>query len=57
MGITMCVDSLEDGCQCGENQFTCLTNTTCINFQYVCDKVKDCPDESDEINCSNTFYY
>jgi hypothetical protein len=51
----VCVDSLENECKC-QNQFNCFSNTTCINPQYVCDQVLDCPDGSDEINCSKNSY-
>ncbi|CAF3556554.1 unnamed protein product [Adineta steineri] len=36
---------------CPQNTFTCNSTGDCIPKIYVCDKVKDCDDGSDEYNC------
>ena len=39
---------------CNGDQFQC-DNGSCISSRWVCDRVTDCIDKSDETNCS--FYY
>lgn len=38
---------------CRSDQFRC-NDGTCIQFQYKCDEVPDCPDHSDEVDCEGT---
>ncbi|KAF2896365.1 hypothetical protein ILUMI_09828 [Ignelater luminosus] len=33
---------------CTDDLFTCKSGSTCINYEYVCDGIKDCMDGSDE---------
>ncbi|XP_019367559.1 PREDICTED: basement membrane-specific heparan sulfate proteoglycan core protein, partial [Gavialis gangeticus] len=40
------------GDTCGPNQFTCVSNRTCIPASYHCDEEVDCPDRSDEFGCT-----
>ncbi|CAF3508414.1 unnamed protein product [Didymodactylos carnosus] len=37
--------------KCTQHEFTCNKSLECIPKQWICDKVKDCADESDEMNC------
>ena len=37
---------------CKKNQFTCRRNGRCISIVKRCDLVSDCPDNSDEVDCS-----
>lgn len=37
--------------ECGSNQFWC-SDKTCLLKKFVCDRVNDCGDFSDERNCS-----
>lgn len=37
---------------CNLDQFQCASSKTCIHREYVCDMINDCPDGSDEKNCS-----
>ena len=36
---------------CSEKMFLCRKDNICINFIYVCDRLKDCPSGEDEIGC------
>ncbi|XP_053339071.1 basement membrane-specific heparan sulfate proteoglycan core protein isoform X5 [Clarias gariepinus] len=36
---------------CAPEQFTCLSDQTCIPASYQCDEEADCPDRSDEYGC------
>lgn len=38
--------------QCGYGEFQCLTDGTCIDAKYQCDRIYDCADWSDEHGCS-----
>lgn len=38
---------------CEPTQFRC-NDGTCISISFRCDKYEDCPDRSDEINCTHT---
>ena len=33
---------------CGDNDFDCGDQITCIHQSWVCDHAKDCPNEADE---------
>ncbi|XP_053096915.1 basement membrane-specific heparan sulfate proteoglycan core protein isoform X6 [Pangasianodon hypophthalmus] len=37
---------------CAPEQFTCLSDQTCIPASYQCDEEPDCPDRSDEYGCA-----
>ncbi len=37
--------------KCTQREFTCNSTSNCIPQQWVCDKVNDCADGSDELNC------
>ncbi|CAD5111340.1 DgyrCDS654 [Dimorphilus gyrociliatus] len=37
---------------CSKNTFFCKLDKICINYLFVCDKVVDCPDGTDEHDCS-----
>lgn len=39
------------GVLCGDTEFRCLSNESCIPQAAVCDGIKDCTDESDEQDC------
>ncbi|CRL03072.1 CLUMA_CG016407, isoform A [Clunio marinus] len=49
------LSSDERNCQnhCTTEQFTCKNSTLCIPLVWVCDKVFDCPDKSDELECDD----
>ncbi len=38
---------------CKENEFKCADGSKCISKLSTCDDVKDCDDESDEIECKS----
>ncbi|XP_067839507.1 low-density lipoprotein receptor-related protein 2-like [Heptranchias perlo] len=38
--------------QCPRTFFLCEDGTECVSFEYMCDGDKDCPDGSDEKDCS-----
>lgn len=40
------------GDQCPRDQFTCESDSTCIPLASQCNGLPDCPDQSDELNCS-----
>ena len=37
--------------RCGDNEFDCADNATCILRVRVCDAFPDCPNEKDEREC------
>lgn len=37
--------------RCGSSRFKCKTNDQCVSSFQVCDKIRDCPDASDENPC------
>ena len=39
---------------CASHDFSCANGKACINMEWVCDKVDDCGDMSDEVNCSSS---
>lgn len=39
---------------CGANKFRC-TDGSCINSEYRCDDIPDCPDKSDELYCDGGY--
>ena len=41
--------------KCSQREFTCNTTGDCIPRQWVCDKTRDCEDNSDEQNCRMYF--
>jgi len=40
---------------CDEDEFACESSGDCISSSWVCDSQKDCPDFSDELNCSQCY--
>ncbi|XP_069783747.1 very low-density lipoprotein receptor-like [Narcine bancroftii] len=42
----------ESTLECDRTFFLCKDGTECVSFEYLCDGDKDCPDGSDEMNCS-----
>lgn len=42
------------GGECKKTEFECL-NKKCIPLSKTCDGIKDCRDNSDEINCRSNF--
>lgn len=42
------------GDRCAPEQFECLSNRSCIPASYQCDEEPDCPDRSDEYDCSKS---
>jgi hypothetical protein len=52
MGTFECVGESCEELVCGEDEFLCVDLTQCIHDSFVCDKVMDCLDASDEYNCS-----
>ena len=53
MPTTLCIMLLdvtpETNCRPGE--FRCNDNKTCISGPNFCNRIRDCPDGSDEVNC------
>ena len=37
--------------KCGENEFTCTKDGSCIDETKRCDLFQDCPNNEDELNC------
>ncbi|CAF0996864.1 unnamed protein product [Rotaria sordida] len=42
--------------KCSKREYTCNTTGKCIPRQWVCDKIQDCEDGSDEYNCNCTSH-
>ncbi|RDD40324.1 MAM and LDL-receptor class A domain-containing protein 2 [Trichoplax sp. H2] len=40
---------------CTRNEFKCKTSGHCINKLWACDRQKDCPDGSDEAQCTYSY--
>lgn len=40
---------------CGDDQFICWSDLTCLNLSYKCDGDVDCSDGSDEAGCGDTL--
>lgn len=40
---------------CNKGLFTCKTLGKCIHKSWVCDNQNDCPDHSDETNCTGNI--
>jgi hypothetical protein len=47
------VDIFDFGYECEEGQTLCDTGALCIETDWLCDGVKDCPDGSDEFQSKN----
>lgn len=45
------------GGRCRKDQFACSDNKSCIPLHLRCNDSPDCPDESDEVDCSKLFLY
>ncbi len=47
------------GVECNVDEFQCLDREKCIPTRFICDRVNDCKDGSDENNCSKClcFYF
>ena len=41
---------------CGSHQFFCPVNHFCLSHSLRCDGKNDCPDRSDEFNCSKCVW-
>lgn len=52
----LCVAAKKPGDVCAPEQFTCLSDQTCIPASYQCDEEPDCPDRSDEYGCGKAFF-
>jgi len=54
--VCLCVSVCVCVCvACDEDEFACESSGDCIASSWVCDSQKDCPDFSDELNCSQCY--
>ncbi|CAE1138337.1 unnamed protein product [Acanthosepion pharaonis] len=40
---------------CPDDSFTCGSNEKCISHRSKCDRIQDCADNSDEVNCTSSI--
>jgi len=55
--VTLCdylLDVIREAA-CRPGEFRCTDNQTCISRSKYCNRVRDCPDGSDEVDCRKCY--
>ena len=51
-----CFISADAPSSCKSDEFQCVKDGSCVKQSWKCDKEKDCPDASDEMNCGIVIF-